>query len=110
MTEGYLTFLGSRTEEAIRSYYVDKVFLSCKALDHRWGMMESNEMFASTKRIMMESGRKNILVVDNRKFDQTAFSVAGSLRNVDVVITDKKPDETWQQHFAELGIECRYPE
>lgn len=110
MAEGYLTFLGSRTEEAIRSYYVDKVFLSCKALDHRWGMMESNEMFASTKRIMMESGRKNILVVDSSKFDLTAFSVAGNLRNVDIVITDKRPDETWLQHFQELGIECKYPE
>ncbi len=110
MKEGYLAFLGSRTEEAIRSYYVDKVFFSCKALDHRWGLMESHEMFASTKRTMMESGKKNILVVDSTKFDQTAFSVAGNLRNVDVVITDKKPDVTWQQHFMELGILCRYPE
>lgn len=110
MKEGYLAFLGSRTEEAIRSYYVDKVFLSCKALDHRWGIMESHEMFASTKRTMMESGKKNVLVVDSTKFDQTAFSVAGNLRNVNVVITDKKPDVTWLQHFDELGIECRYPE
>ena len=33
MKEGYLAFLGSRTEEAIRSYFVDKVIISCKALD-----------------------------------------------------------------------------
>ena len=32
MKEGYLAFLGARTEEAIRSYFVDKVIFSCKAL------------------------------------------------------------------------------
>ena len=45
MKEGYLAFLGSRTEEVIRSYYVDKVFFSCKALDQEWGIMESQEAF-----------------------------------------------------------------
>ena len=33
MKEGYLAFLGSKTDESIRSYYVDKVIFSCKALD-----------------------------------------------------------------------------
>jgi DeoR/GlpR family transcriptional regulator of sugar metabolism len=110
MKEGYLAFLGSRTEEVIRSYYVDKMILSCKAMDHRWGIMESQEMFASTKRTMMAAGRKNILVIDSTKFNQTAFSVAGNLRDVDVVVTDKRPDEEWIRHFEELNIICKYPE
>lgn len=110
MKEGYLAFLGSRTEEAIRSYYVDSVFFSCKALDQKWGIMESQEAFASTKRCMMASGRKRILVVDSTKFDQTAFSVAGNLREVDVVVTDRAPSEEWLNYFGELGISCMYPE
>ena len=110
MKEGYLAFLGSRTEEAIRSYYADKVIISCKALDHEWGIMESQEAFGSTKRCMMASGRKKILVIDSRKFDRTAFSVAGNLRDVDVVVTDTKPSEKWLKHFSELDIECVYPD
>ena len=110
MKEGYLAFLGSRTEEAIRSYYADKVIISCKALDHEWGIMESQEAFGSTKRCMMASGRKKILVIDSRKFDRTAFSVAGNLRDVDVVLTDTKPSEKWLEHFSELDIECVYPD
>ena len=50
MKEGYLAFLGSKTEDAIRSYYVDKVIISCKALDHEWGIMESQEAFGTTKK------------------------------------------------------------
>lgn len=110
MKEGYLAFLGSKTDESIRSYYVDKVIFSCKALDHEWGIMESQEAFGSTKKAMMGSGRKKILVIDSTKFDQTAFSVAGSLRDVDVVVTDRKPSDKWLDHFEELGITCRYPD
>ena len=110
MKEGYLAFLGSRTEDAIRSYYVDKVFFSCKALDPEWGIMESQESFGSTKKAMLSSGRRKILVVDSTKFDQTAFSVAGKLRDVDVVVTDRKPSEKWLARFTDAGIECRYPE
>ena len=109
MKEGYLAFLGSKTEDAIRSYYVDKVIISCKALDHEWGIMESQEAFGTTKKAMIASGREKILVVDSTKFDQTAFSVAGKLRDIDVVVTDRKPSEKWLAHFAEEGVECRYP-
>ena len=106
MKEGYLAFLGSKTEDAIRSYYVDKVIISCKALDHEWGIMEA---FGTTKKAMIASGREKILVVDSTKFDQTAFSVAGKLRDIDVVVTDRKPSGKWLAHFAEEGVECRYP-
>lgn len=109
MKEGYLAFLGSKTEESIRSYYVDKVIFSCKALDLSWGIMESQEAFGTTKKSMMASGREKILVLDSTKFDQTAFSVAGNLRDVDIVVTDKKPSEKWLSHFDDLGIECKYP-
>ena len=109
MKEGYLAFLGSKTEDAIRSYYVDKVIISCKALDHEWGIMESQEAFGTTKKAMIASGREKILVVDSTKFDQTAFSVAGKLRDIDVVVTDRKRSEKWLAHFAEEGVECRYP-
>lgn len=110
MKEGYLAFLGSKTEEAIRSYFVDKVIFSCKALDHEWGIMESQEPFGTTKRAMISSGRKKILVVDSTKFDQTAFSVAGKLREIEVVVTDKKPSSAWLSHLEELNIECIYPD
>ena len=113
MKEGYLAFLGSRTEEVIRSYYVDKVFFSCKALDQEWGIMESQESFGTTKKAMIASGRKKILVVDSTKFDQTAFSVAGKLRDLDAVsythllchqyiLSDSRADHVDRNNLAEL--------
>lgn len=50
--------------------------------------MESKEAFGTTK--SHDQFRKmRILVVDSTKFDQTAFSVAGQLRDIETVITDK---------------------
>ena len=71
--------------------------------------MESQEAFGSTKRAMMNSGRKKILVIDSSKFDQTAFSVAGSMKDVDIVVTDKKPEERWRIYFEKMGVKCKYP-
>ena len=109
MKEGYLAFLGARTEEVIRSYYVDKVIFSCKALNEDMGIMESKEAFGTTKKAMINSGKMRILVVDSTKFDQTAFSVAGQLRDIETIITEKKPSEKWLKHFSEHKIECIYP-
>ena len=47
-------------------------------------------VFWHNEKAMIASGRKKSLVVDSTKFDQTAFSVAGKLRDLDVVVTDKK--------------------
>ena len=93
----------------IRSYFVDTVIFSCKALDMGWGIMESQEAFGSAKKAMIASGRRRILVVDSTKFDQTAFSVAGKLRDVEIVVTDTKPSDKWLKLFEEEGVECKYP-
>ena len=89
---------------------MDKVIFSCKALYHEWGIMESKESFGTTKKSMIASGREKILVVDSTKFDQTAFSVAGKLRDVDVVVTDRKPSDKWMGYFEEANVKCLYPD
>ena len=109
MKEGYLAFLGSKTDEAFRSYYVDTAIFSCKALDRNRGIMESQEAFGCAKRAMIASGRKKILVLDNGKFDQSAFCIAGSFKDVDIVVTDVRPADEWIQLFDEWDIKCLYP-
>ena len=108
LQEDLLAFTGSRTEEAIRSYYMDKVFFSCKALDPVRGVMESREELACVKKTIMSAGKKKILVVDSSKYDQSAFAVCGDLRLVDTVITDSRPTDAWAERFREAGVECVY--
>ena len=109
MKEGYLAFQGSRTEEMFRSYYVDAAIFSCKALDSERGIMESRDDVGRTKKAMIESSCKRILVVDSSKFDQTAFSVAGTFQDIDILVTDACPDEKWLELFERHEIRCLYP-
>ena len=47
--------------------------------------------------------------LDSSKFDQTAFSVAGSMKEVDIIVTDKEPTERWKKHFEKFNVKCLYP-
>ena len=63
----------------------------------------------NNKKAMINSGKMRILVVDSTKFDQTAFSVAGKLRDMRWLCNRQKPSEKWLEHFAtKIGVDCRY--
>jgi len=109
MKEGYLALLGSKAEETIRSYWVDKAIVSCKAFDREKGIMDSSELFANAKETMIDSAKMSILAVDHSKFDNTAFARIMNLNKVQAVVTDIKPSAEWMEFFENRGIKCYYP-
>lgn len=109
MKEGYLALLGSKAEETIRSYWVDKAILSCKAFDREMGIMDSNELFANAKQTMIDAAKMSILAVDHSKFDNTAFARIMNSNKVHAVVTDVKPSVEWMEFFENRGIKCYYP-
>jgi DeoR/GlpR family transcriptional regulator of sugar metabolism len=109
MKEGYLALLGSKAEDAIKAYYADKAFISCKAFDKELGIMDSVELFAHAKETMMKSARESILVVDHTKFDAKAFSRMTNAQNLTAVITDVRPSDDWLEYLESRQIKCYYP-
>ncbi len=110
MKEGYLALLGTRAEETMQSYYVDKAFVSCKALNMEKGLMDSTDLFAHSKQAMMKSARESILAVDYTKFDCTAFSRVLDVGSLSAVVTDQKPTQEWLDFLRTRNIKCYYPE
>ena len=108
LRENYLTLTGSRAEDVIRSFNADKVILSCKGLDREKGVTDAHEMLSRLKQAMLQSARQRILAVDHSKFGNVAFSRICELQAIDIVVTDRRPDEQWMEYFAENGIECLY--
>ena len=105
---GTMSLLGRRAAEGIGNYTVDKVFISCKAVDIDRGVTDGNDDVASIKQDMLAAGGKVYLAVDSTKFDKVAFARICPLSRVDVVITDRKPPEKWIKALEELHIECIY--
>lgn len=110
LREGYLALIGPRVVDGLRSYHVEKAFISCKGIDIENGFTDGNEDFAQAKRVMLRCAKERYLVVDNTKFDTTAFAQIGDLSEIDAIITDCRPSQKWLDCFEANGVKCYYPE
>ena len=108
LRENYLTLTGARAVDMIRSFNADKVILSCKGLDMEKGATDAHEMLSQLKQAMLQSARQRILAVDHSKFGNVAFSRICEPADIDIVVTDIRPEQKWLDFFAEKGIECLY--
>ena len=53
----------------------------------------------------MRSCDKVLLLADHRKLDRPGLVSLGSLRDVDVLVTDAAPTPEWQKKLATAGVE-----
>ena len=109
MKEGHLALFGPRAVEGLSAFHAEKAIFSCKGLDAQKGVMEGDELFTQTKQTMMQSADNKILAVDHSKFGRAAFSKVCNLSDVDVIVTDRKPEPTWLALCQQNGVECSYP-
>ncbi|MDD3218579.1 MAG: DeoR/GlpR family DNA-binding transcription regulator [Lachnospiraceae bacterium] len=110
LKEGYLALVGPLAVQGLSSYNVDTCFFSCKGFELNKGFTDSNEQFSQAKQVMIQCAKKRVLAIDNSKFGTISFSKAGDFKDIDVVVTDQRPDEIWMETFKNHGIECLYPE
>ena len=108
LRENYLTLVGSRAADVISSFQADKVMLSCKGLDLERCVTDAHEALSQIKHTMLKSARQRILALDHTKFGNVAFSRICELSDIDMVVTDIRPEQKWMDYFAEKGIECLY--
>ena len=103
-----MAFYGNAAEEFVDQYCVDYAVISCKGLDMDKGITDTREAFARLKSSFIKSARKVILAVDHTKFDKVSFIRFGDLYDVDIVVTDEEPSDSWKVFFSERNIELIY--
>lgn len=99
-----LSLIGRNAEKTLENFYVDKAIISCKGLDMRKGVTDSEEADAEIKKSMVSCSKKLILAADSTKFGEVSFAKVLDLRKGDVLVTDSLPDNAWKQRLAELGV------
>ena len=78
----------------MKSYHVDKLFLSCAGVDLERGLSDLSAEQASMRRCMLNQADTCYLLADHSKIGVKALSVIGDFSHFDEVITDGKvPDE-----------------
>lgn len=110
LKEGYLALVGQKTIDSISKYNVKKTIISCKAFNLEQGFSDSNDDFAGAKEMMIQCAQQKILAVDSSKFGKQGFITVGELSDIDIIVTDKKPEEKYLKGILNKGIQCLYPE
>lgn len=91
-------FMGRMTRSQIAEVRADTFFVSMSAIANDVVYHQSPEM-VETKRAMMASSERSILLADHTKFDQRALHSFASLTEFDTVIVD---DNTASEHIERM--------
>ena len=103
----YQAFVGSDALKTIGRYHADLAILGTHAISPDFGFMESNVEECDVKIAMASHSKKNIIVADHSKFDQTSKVMFLSVRDTDMVVTDKVPGQKWTELFSRNNITLR---
>ncbi len=90
---------------SLEKYHVDFAIFSCKGIDRKKGIMESNEEESIVKQCMIEQAKKSLLLVDHTKFDRIAFTTTCNFSRISAIITDRTPDKDWTDFLEEQQVE-----
>lgn len=104
LREGAYSLSGSAAERMISEHHVDYAICSAKGIDAKMGITDSNEKDAEIKKAIFDSADRRILCLDSTKFDQISFMKVCDIRDIDVLVTDKNPGETWNKRLIENGV------
>lgn len=108
LKNGALSLMGSTAEKMVSGFHVDIAICSAKGIDMNMGITDSNEKEAQIKKAMFSAAQKRILAIDSTKFDRIAFIKVCDIEDIDVVVTDSKPEDKWIKFFEDKGIELIY--
>ncbi|MED4040910.1 DeoR/GlpR family DNA-binding transcription regulator [Niallia taxi] len=98
-----LSYVGPLSERSLDSYYVNKLFLSCKGV-HLSGLSDSNEWQAILKKKMMDIASQVILLADSSKFGVKTFAQISELTRIHHVISDSNIPAEFHKELQEKAI------
>jgi DeoR/GlpR family transcriptional regulator of sugar metabolism len=100
------SYVGKVAEKTISDYYfASKCFFSCQGISLLHGLSDASEEEASIKRKMMNVCEKKIFLCDASKFGMLGFPKLAEIDAIDVIVTDRQPDQIWIDEFSKRQIE-----
>jgi DeoR/GlpR family transcriptional regulator of sugar metabolism len=98
-------FYGSKAQNALEEYYVDKAFFSCRSLSLDHGVTDSNDDWAQMRKTIIERSKERYLVADYTKFNETSFINICGFDRLDAIFTDRPISADW--HLEMKKYDCR---
>lgn len=102
---GWFSLVGETAIQAIRSLYVEKVFIGLNGIDTVTGLTSHYVDEASIVRAMIQQAHQKIVVADHSKIGVTARARICEIDKIDLLITDTGTSLEQKSAFEEAGIQ-----
>lgn len=97
--------VGHATVEAIRQFRADLAFVGTNGISARHGLSTPDPEEAATKRALIESAQRVVVLADASKVGQERTVRFADLEDVDVLVTDAAIDEADVTAFEAAGLD-----
>jgi len=105
LRQNSMSLVGPLAEKNLRSFFVDKVFLSTDGFDTRQGIFTPNIDEAHLNGIMIDISREVILVTDSSKFKRKSLALICGLDKIKTIVTDKGIPDDDRKRLEDAGVE-----
>jgi DeoR/GlpR family transcriptional regulator of sugar metabolism len=86
---------------------VQKAFLGAAGFTVEAGLSDATDEEAQIKRSMVAAAREVIAIVDNTKWERTAFATFCPTDKIDIVLTDDAAPAAMVKAVADRGVDVR---
>lgn len=105
-----LSLIGASIRKSLEAMYIDKAFISSKALNFKEGLTDATIEEGEAKQAMIEKANKVYVLVDHTKIEKLSFFRVCGKEKIDKIITDRLEPLTQEQEkcledYREQGIE-----
>lgn len=103
--ESSLSTVGSFSEDMLRFFNCNILFMGADGVDLDFGVTTSNMMEANLNRSMMDASQQTVLLVDSSKFGKKSFSKICGCDKIQRIITDDGIPELYLENLQNLGVD-----
>lgn len=103
-----MSFLGPISEMPLREIYFDKVFFSPSGCAAEQGITEANVYSVAIRKTIIENAKEVILLADYSKFEKISLYKICDWNQINIVISDRKPDKKYEKLFKDNNIKFLY--
>ncbi|WP_427134592.1 DeoR/GlpR family DNA-binding transcription regulator [Pseudarthrobacter sp. S9] len=97
--------VGQSTVEAARRIRPDTAFIGTNGIHAAFGLSTPDPEEAAVKAAFVQSARRIVVLADSSKLDAETLVQFASLKDLDTLITDRKPNRELADALAEAGVE-----
>ena len=102
------SLLGTITNSNLEKLHADIAIMSATGIDINFGISESTLDQSEAKKIMISNCDLCIYLLDDSKFNKKGINKTSAIKDVDIIISNKKADEIFINYFKENNVKFIY--